>query len=112
MACATLAFSQSSQPMQGDPIRKFKPGKHGSLSINNPLNKEKLDVPFNTRTPLWKDKEVKKGAAAGKNLMAQKGMPIIKPQGSFPMPVYKPDSTIRFTMQIKEYKRISPNDNR
>jgi hypothetical protein len=31
-------------------------------------------------------------------------MPCLKPQGYFPMPIYKPDSTVRYTMLIKKYK--------
>ena len=31
-------------------------------------------------------------------------MPCLKPQGLFPMPVYKPDSTVRYTLLIKKYK--------
>jgi hypothetical protein len=31
-------------------------------------------------------------------------MPCLKPQGFFPMPIYKPDSTVRYTLLIKKYK--------
>ena len=30
-------------------------------------------------------------------------MPCLKPQGFFPMPIYKPDSTVRYTLLIKKY---------
>ena len=29
-------------------------------------------------------------------------MPCLNPQGNFPMPVYKPDSTVNFTLLIKK----------
>jgi hypothetical protein len=31
-------------------------------------------------------------------------MPCLYPQGSFPMPIYKPDSTVRYTLLIKTHK--------
>lgn len=30
-------------------------------------------------------------------------MPCLKPEGYFPMPVYKPDSTVKYTLLIKKY---------
>ncbi len=33
-------------------------------------------------------------------------MPCLYPQGSFPMPIYRPDSTIRYTLQIKKHKLL------
>jgi hypothetical protein len=30
-------------------------------------------------------------------------MPCLKPQGFFPMPIVKPDSTVRYTLLIKKY---------
>lgn len=108
IACSATLFSQTSQPLQRDTLMKYKQGESGTLSLINPLNKGKLDVPFSTNNRLPngpKDKQMKIGKPAQDNLVVQGGMPIIKPQSSFPMPVYKPDSTIRFTMQIK---RIPP----
>ncbi|MGE5427386.1 MAG: hypothetical protein ACM3O8_05780 [Methylococcaceae bacterium] len=109
IACNMAAFSQSSHPVQWDTSMKFKIDKPGIFPFINPLNKGKLEVPFNTQTPLFnvsKGKEMKKGRPAEDHFMVQGGMPILKPKGSFPMPVYQPDSTIRFTLQIKEYKRL------
>jgi hypothetical protein len=31
-------------------------------------------------------------------------MPCLKPQGFFPMPIYKPDSTVRYTLLIMKIK--------
>ena len=31
-------------------------------------------------------------------------MPCLKPKGDFPMPVYKPDSTVKYTLLIKRYQ--------
>jgi hypothetical protein len=31
-------------------------------------------------------------------------MPCLYPQGSYPMPVYKPDSTINYSLLIKKFK--------
>lgn len=113
IACSTALFSQNSQPVQRDTLMNYKQGKSGTLSLINPLNKGKLDVPFNTNNRLShdpKNKQLKIGKPAMDNLVVQGGMPIIKPEGSFPMPVYKPDSTIHFTMRIKEYKGNPPID--
>lgn len=113
IAFSAALFSQPSHPMQRDTLMKFKQGKPGPLSLINPFNKGKLNVPFSTNNRLFndpKDKEMKIGKPAPDNLMVQGGIPIIKPEGSFPMPIYKPDSTIYFTMPIKEYKRIPPID--
>lgn len=30
-------------------------------------------------------------------------MPCVKPNGYFPMPVYNPDSTVKYTLLIKRY---------
>lgn len=93
--------------------RKLKLGKPGIAGINDLLTKGKLDVPFSTNNLHFqdsKDKEVKMGKAAEGNYMAQGGMPVYKPRGSFSMPVVKPDSSIHFFMQIKEYKKLPPTD--
>lgn len=92
---------------------KFKIGKPATLSFTDSLNRGKLNVPFSTKNLQFynpKEKEVRIGRPADGNLMVQGGMPILKPEGYFPMPIYKPDSTIRFTMQIKKYQRIAPID--
>lgn len=94
-------------------FQKFKIGKPGIAYITDSLTKGKLDIPFNTKNRLLndpKEKEMKIDKLAENNLMVQGGMPILKPEGSFPMPVYLPDSTINFTMRIKEYKGIPPVD--
>lgn len=105
-------FAQApSSLLPDDSFRKFKIGQHGNALFKDSLNKGKLNVPFSTKNLHFynpKDKELRIGRPADENLMVDKGMPIFKPEGSFPMPVYKPDSTIRFTLQIKKYKSTQP----
>lgn len=112
MGYALTVFAQ--QPSMFFPenrFMKFKIGKPGIAFFKDSLNNGKLNVPFSTKNLHFynpKDKELRIGRLADGNMMVQGGMPIFKPEGSFPMPVYKPDSTIRFTMQIKEYKSTQP----
>lgn len=111
MGYILTAGAQTDSTILTDPrSMKFKPGP---FFLNNPMNKGKLDVPFNTRNRLLtysKGKAIQIGKPAQDKLMVQGGMPIFKPEGSFPMPIYKPDSTIHFTMRIKEYKRMATVD--
>lgn len=111
----TLTILAQSQPsvLTNSGTGKFTLGKPFMGSMSDSLIKEKLKVRFPDKNLYFqdsKDKELQLGKPMGKNLMVQRGMPIYKPRESFSMPVYKPDSTIRFTMQIKKVERLSPTD--
>jgi hypothetical protein len=111
IAFTLCAFAQSGYQLQDKASLKFKKSIPGLSFFKDSLNKEKLNVPFSTHNlKNAKDKTFKMGKPEDQKLMVQGGMPILKPESSFPMPVYKPDSTIQFFMQIKEYKRIPPID--
>lgn len=105
-----VSFAQLQLPVHlNDGVMKVKSGQPGLFFFKDSLNKGKLDVPFNTSNRLLndsKEKEMKICKPAENYLMVQGGMPILKSQGSFPMPIYKPDSTVNFTIRIKEYKMI------
>ena len=113
--CYTLAvFAQSPSPVHAHiGFLKSKKVTPGTYSLSDSLNTNgKLNVPFSTRNFIFhdlKDKEVKIGQLATGNDKVQTGMPVWKPKGSFPMPVYRPDTTIRFTLLIKEYKKLPQN---
>ena len=81
-----------------------------SLSLSDSMNSKKM---FNN--PL-KDKRflplklTDKNVSFGQNLneiiqtpQTFDNMPCLKPEGYFPMPVYKPDSTVKYTLLIKKY---------
>jgi hypothetical protein len=114
MGYILTVFAQAPSSLVPDArFKKFKIGQPDNFLLKDSLNKGKLNVPFSTKNlPFYnaKDKELRIGRPADENLMVDKGMPIFKPEGFFPMPVYKPDTTIRFTLQIKEYKSIPPID--
>lgn len=57
-------------------------------------------------SPKLADKDVRFGRLSKVIIKAPDNfdnMTCLYPQGSFPMPVYKPDSTVRYTMLIKKY---------
>jgi hypothetical protein len=57
-------------------------------------------------SPKLADKDVRFGRLSKGIIKApdnSDNMPVVYPHGSFPMPVYKPDSTVRYTMLIKKY---------
>ena len=68
--------------------------------FNNSRNNKKLIYPKLT------DKNSKSGQdpiAIFKMPPTFDNMPCVKPQGFFPMPIVKPDSTVRCTLLIKKY---------
>ncbi len=69
--------------------------------LNNPANDKDL------RYPGLADKNMTFGRNSVGIIETPKSfenMPCLKPQGFFPMPIYKPDSTVRYTLLIKKYK--------
>lgn len=114
VVCSVLTvFTQSpSSVLPHNEFMKFKMGKPGISNFSDTLYIGKLNVPFSTKNLNFNDskyKELKMGKPPKGNYTTQRGMPIYKSLESFPMPVYKPDSTIKFFMQIKEYKKFPSN---
>ena len=67
---------------------------------NHPIHKYQLD-------PKLADKDVRFGQLYNAKIQtphACDNMPIIHPHGYFPMPVYKPDSTVNYTLLIKKIR--------
>ena len=105
-------FSQSNSQLQIDTTAvKFgfynstkTPGHFDTIDfkqlLNNPEHHKYL------LDPKLADKDVHFGQLSNGKIKAPQSsdnMPCLYPQGSFPMPIYKPDSTVRYTMLIKKY---------
>lgn len=104
------AMAQSHFQIQHEPLRQFKKITPHSFILNDSINvKGKLNVPFDSKklpNPEFKDKEFSLGQQAKGKLRNPATMPVLKPQGRYYMPVYKPDTTIQFTLLIKDYPRL------
>lgn len=71
--------------------------------LNNPEHHKYL------LNPKFTDKDVHFGQLSNGKIKAPQSfdnMPCLYPQGSFPMPIYKPDSTVRYTLLIKKHKLL------
>ena len=105
-------FSQSDRPIQIDTTavkfafdNSMKTFKHGeSIDLNRRLVNPGISNNFQSF------KLMKKGVAIGQlsNLRIKvscsfDNMPCLKPQGRFPMPIYKSDSTVNYTLLIKKH---------
>lgn len=90
-----------------------------SLSLNNGTKSFRLSDSMNSKK-MFNDtlrnkrflplKLTDKNVSFGQNLneivktpQTFDNMPCLKPEGYFPMPVYKPDSTVKYTLLIKKY---------
>jgi hypothetical protein len=105
-------FSQSDSQLQIDTIKvKFGilnstkiPGNFDTIDFTQFLNntechKYKLD-------PKLAANDVHFGQLSNGKISAPQyfdNMPCLYPQGSFPMPVCKPDSTLKYSLLIKKY---------
>lgn len=59
--------------------------------------------------PKLSDKDIRFGQLSNGKINAapsMDNMPCLVPQGSFPMPIYKPDTTVRYTLLIKKHKLL------
>ncbi|MCX6221934.1 MAG: hypothetical protein NTZ69_13220 [Bacteroidia bacterium] len=69
--------------------------------LNNPEHHKYL------LDPKLADKDVHFGQLSNGRIKASHSldnMPCLYPQGSFPMPICKPDSTVRYSLLIRKYK--------
>jgi len=105
-------FSQSNSQLQSDAttvkfafLNRTKTHLHiDTLDVNQLLknpehNKYLLD-------PKLAIKDVHFGQLSNGKIKAPQSsdnMPCLYPQGSFPMPIYKPDSTVKYSLLIKKY---------
>ena len=67
-------------------------------SFNDPIHNRKYLY------PRLSDKKIKIAQdlfAINKTMTTFDNMPCVKPQGFFPMPIFVPDSTVRYTLLIK-----------
>ena len=87
----------------GNGIKTFR--HVDSIDIKGLLNKPANDKDF--LFPKQADKILTFGRDSIGIFETQKSfdnMPCLKPQGFFPMPIYKPDSTVRYTLLIMKIK--------
>ncbi|WP_291782046.1 hypothetical protein [Cecembia sp.] len=78
----------------------FFPGD--TMSIFIPDLEGKLNFPDLNRQHASLNPE--NGALVDSNLPNIYRMPILTAQGNHPMPIYQPDSTINYTLRIKDFK--------
>lgn len=104
------SFSQSKLSLQTESFNHFSPSRNmerfrlGDTSLKGSLNNPLKDKNF--LYPKFSEKnrsfnQTQTGRSGSSRFFGN--MPCLKPQGNFPMPVYKPDSTIRFSLLIKKY---------
>ena len=107
------SFSQFNGRLKFDPTFKnysfgngTKTFRHiDSIDIKGLLSKPTNDKDFLFLKPADKNLTFRRGPIG--ILETQKSidnMPCLKPQGFFPMPIYKPDSTIKYTLLIMRIK--------
>ena len=107
------AFSQLNSRLQIDPTVKnysfnndTKTFRHiDSIDFMGLLNNHGSDKIF--LHPKLADKNLTFGRdpfGITETFKSVDNMPCLKPQGYFPMPIYKPDSTVSYTLLIKKYK--------
>jgi len=112
------AFSQSNSRLQSSGPQSDSMLR--SFSYNNNLKDLRSDKSNDFKLPLnnsFSGKNFHYPKFGDKNLYFHKNpveifmqpqsldhMPCLKPQGFFPMPIYKPDSTIKYTLLNKKYK--------
>jgi hypothetical protein len=88
-----FGFNNSTKTLRHDDSIDFK-----QFLNNPPIHKYQLD-------PKLADKDVRFGQLSNAKIQAPHAcdnMPIIHPQGSFPLKIYKPDSTVKYTLLIKK----------
>ncbi len=104
-------FSQSERLLQIDTtVVKFGFPNNGKMHLH--LDTLAINQLFKTPEkhkylldPNSADKDIRFGQLSNvriKALQSQDNMPCLYPEGNFPMPIYKPDSTIRYTLLIKK----------
>jgi hypothetical protein len=79
--------------------------------MSNPGDSIKIYIPELENKLIFPDLEgqyfsfrPESGTAVNRNLPNIYRMPIQKPLGNYPMPIHVPDSTIHYTLKIKEFK--------
>jgi len=114
------AFSQSNSRLQSNGLQSDSMLR--SFSYNNNFKDLHSDKSNGFKLPLdnsFSGKNFHYPKSGDKNLFFQKDtivifkqpqsvdrMSCLKPQGFFPMPIYKPDSTVKYTLLIKKYERV------
>lgn len=104
------SFSQSKHSLQTESFNHFSPTMDMErFRLGDTSLKGSLSNTLNGKNFLY-SKFPEKYRSFSQNQMGSLSnaqffgnMPCLKPQGNFPMPVYKPDSTLRFSLLIKKY---------
>lgn len=113
IGCYFTTFSQTNGQLQNDTLSV----KFGIFNSNKTLGhfdtidfKKLLNNPEHYKylqVPKLADKDMHFGQLSNGKIRAPHSldnMPCIVPQGTYPMPIYKPDSTVRYTLLIKKLK--------
>ena len=114
------AFSQSNSRLQNNRLQFDSTVRN--FSFNNNLKNFSSDKSNDFKWPLnnfFSDKSLLYTKFDDMNLIFRQdtigiikqpqsfdNMPCLKPQGFFPMPIYKPDSTVSYTLLIKKYQQV------
>ena len=106
------SFSQMRNSLQTEPFHRLPSNRNmerfrlGDTSLRGHLNNPFNDNNFSFPDFSIKDRSFHQNQKGRLNSSGSfDHMPCIKPQGYFYMPVYKPDSTIRFSLLIKKYEK-------
>ena len=100
--CIISSYSQINQnhkrDVAADSLSKLQYNINPALRNKKTMNPsgfpyDKITEPFMLNENQW--------SSMPQNTLAQGSMPCYKPEGIFPMPVIKPDTTTRYTMLIK-----------
>ena len=108
----TQAFSQINKPFIGDPaLRKLSDFRNQApFKLKDPIYLRSpgngLITPNYFSFPKYNERNFLNRQIPLASLVPEQfpdRMPCLNPQGHFPMPVVKPDSTIKYSLLIKRY---------
>jgi hypothetical protein len=88
-----FGFNNSAKRLKHDDSIDFR-----QFLYNPPIHKYQLD-------PKSADKDLHFGQLENVDIeipSSYDNMPVIRPQGSYPLSIYKPDSTLNYTLMIKK----------
>lgn len=110
MFCSMTAVGQSCLQSETDISKKIKSINPYTFSLDHSQDvKAKLRVPFDTKNlscPGVKNKLFTLSQQKEEKLKDLATMPVLKPKDRYYMPVFKPDTTVQFSLLIKEYPRF------
>jgi hypothetical protein len=107
--CIIPTYSQINRHRKTDTSTEQFSGKQNKK--NNDFGDYKFDDKFNDS---WNDRSLdnftmpRAGRMPGKiseEIYSGDNMPCVKPEGTFSMKAYKPDSTVEYTMLVKKFRK-------